>query len=212
VAIPEGGTDSFFDVLYTQRAIRKFKPDPVPPELLKRVVEAGTKAPSGSNRQPWAFIVVEDAGTRQKIADAVRERIKADEQTWTFFNRGAASEDRSERLIYTGALSLVENLAQAPAFIIPCLYPAGNSLLAGSSIYPAVQNLMLAARALGLGTVLTTFNARIEPFVEEILGLPAEAKSVALIPIGYPDAKFGPTKRKPVEEVLYWGKWGAVRD
>ena len=82
-----------------------------------------------------------------------------------------------------------------------------GAVLSGSSIYPAVQNLLLAARALGLGTVLTTFSQRIEPTLRELLSLPDNAKPVALIPIGFPDANFGPVNRRPVEEVLHWGAW-----
>jgi nitroreductase len=201
-------TDNFFDVLYTQRAIRHFRPDPVPRDLLLKVIEAGTKAPSGSNRQPWAFLVVDDAATRQEISRLLREHLQADDQMREYFTRGAGSEDRTERLMLSGALGLAENLAKAPALIIPCLYPKGEGLMAGSSIYPAVQNILLAARALGLGTVLTTFNARIEPALRDLLAIPEDARPAALIPIGYPDAKFGPTRRKPASEVTFWGRWG----
>jgi nitroreductase len=204
----QGPTDSFEEVLYTQRAIRHFRPDPVPRDVLLKVVEAGTKAPSGSNRQPWAFLVVQDAATRAEISRLLREYFKQDEQTRGYFERGAQSEDRSERLMLSGALALTENLAKAPAFIIPCLYPASEGFTAGSSIYPAVQNILLAARALGLGTVLTTFNARIEPALKDLLGIPENARTAALIPVGYPDANFGPTRRKPAAEVTFWDRWG----
>ncbi len=204
----DGPSDDFFDVLYTQRAIRYFRPDPVPRDVLLKVIEAGTKAPSGSNRQPWAFLVVDDAATRGEISRTLQEHLRADDQMRNYFTRGAESDDKTERLMMSGALALAENLATAPALIIPCLYPKGEGLMAGSSIYPAVQNSLLAARALGLGTVLTTFNARIEPALNELLGIPDDARAVALIPIGYPAAKFGPTRRKPANEVTFWGRWG----
>jgi nitroreductase len=201
-------TDNFFEVINTQRAIRYFRPDPVSREVLLSVIEAGTKAPSGSNRQPWAFLVVDDAPTREEISRLLQEHLLADGQMRDYFARGAESEDRTERLMMSGALGLAENLAKAPALIIPCLYPKGEGLIAGSSIYPAVQNILLAARALGLGTVLTTFNARIEPALRELLAIPDDARPAALIPIGYPDARFGPTRRKPATEVTFWGRWG----
>ena len=204
------GTDSLFEAIYTQRAIRRWKPDPVPPELITRVIEAATKAPSGSNQQPWRFVVVTDAARRAAISTALQTWLQSDSATREYFESGAKSDDPSVRKMLSGALSLAENLSQAPVFIFPCMYGGQRSdrLLTGSSIYPAVQNLMLAARGLGLGTVLTTFQARIEDDVRRELALPEDARPVALIPLGYPDANFGPTRRKPVETVLYWEQWG----
>ncbi len=204
------GTDSLFDAIYTQRAIRRWRPDPVPDELLKRVLEAATKAPSGSNTQPWRWVVIRDAATRSTISAALSKFLAADEGMRGYFETGARSSDKSTRLMLSGAGKLAEDLAQAPVLIIPCLY-GGNTadrLSTGSSIFPAVQNLLLAARGLGLGTVLTTFQARIENIVHSELNLPDEAIPVALIPLGYPDANFGPTRRKPIEEVVYWDNWG----
>jgi nitroreductase len=204
------GTDSLFDAIYTQRAIRRWRPDPVPAELLRKVLEAATKAPSGSNKQPWRWIVVRDQAKRQAISTALSDYLAGDAAMREYFERGSNSSDQSTRLMLTGALGLAENMAQAPVFIFPCLY-GGNTadrLSTGSSIYPAVQNLLLAARGLGLGTVLTTFQARIEDVVRKQLGLPEDAIPVALIPLGYPDANFGPTRRKPISEVVYWDAWG----
>ena len=118
--------------------------------------------------------------------------------------------------MYAGAAQMFEHLENAPVFIVPCLFevtsPAtdATTLLAGSSIYGAVQNLQLAARGLGLGTVLTTAHAGVEPMLRAELGIPDNAQPVALIPLGYPAANFGPTRRKPVEEVLYWDRWGST--
>jgi nitroreductase len=109
-------------------------------------------------------------------------------------------------------------VTSAPVLIIPCLVAPpsptadANSLFAGSSIYAAVQNLMLAARAEGLGTVLTTFNIRIEDVIRAEFGLPDDAKPVAVIPVGYPAGeRFGPTTRKPVDSVTFWDAWGETR-
>lgn len=208
------GTDSLFDAIYTQRAIRRWRSEPVPDDPLWRVLEAATKAPSGSNSQPWRWIVVRDQAKREAISQALAAAIEANDALRGYFERGAASADRSERLMLSGALEIATNLAKAPVLVLPCLLGAGGqgSLLSGSSIYPAVQNLLLAARGLGLGTVLTTFQAQIEPMLRELLGIPEEAKMVALIPLGYPDAKFGPTRRKPVAEVVSWDRWGNSRE
>ena len=203
------GTDSLFDAIYTQRAIRRWKPDPVPQDLLKRVLEAATKAPSGSNTQPWRWLVVQDESKRKAIATALSEFLASNEGMRSYFESGVKSPEKSTRLMLTGALQLAEDLAKAPVLIIPCLYGTTvDRISTGSSIFPAVQNLLLAARGLGLGTVLTTFQARIEDVVREQLGIPEDALPVALIPLGYPDANFGPTRRKPIGEVVYWDGWG----
>jgi len=201
------GSDSFWDVIYTQRAIRRFKPDPVPDEVLLRVLEAATKAPSGSNQQPWRFLVVRDSVKRAVISEALKAHLQSNEALRTYFESGATSDDKSRRLMMTGALELANHIDAAPAIILPCLTGATDRLLSGSSIYPAVQNLLLAARALGLGTVLTTFNTFIDDTLRELLGIPEAARPVALIPIGYPDGNFGPTSRKPVGEVVGWDAW-----
>ena len=130
--------------------------------------------------------------------------------------QGSQSADKTTRLMLKGAQRLFTNLASAPVFIIPCLYqvssPAPEGLLSGSSIYGAVQNMLLAARALGLGTVMTTFQFAAEQILREQCKLPDDATPVALIPMGYPDAKFGPTTRKPVETVTHWEQWGANKE
>ena len=208
------GTESLFDAIYTQRAIRKFRDEPVPQDLLWRVIEAATKAPSGTNTQPWKFLVIQDEARREAIAEMVRAQAEKNPGARDYFSRGAQSEERSERLMLTGALSLLENVAQAPVLVIPCLdrdgAPIGDSYRSGSSIYGAVQNLQLAARGLGLGTVLTSFEAAIEPELRAYLGIPDTAAPVALIPLGFPDANFGPTRRKPVDDVTFWEGWGTM--
>jgi F420 biosynthesis protein FbiB-like protein len=204
----------FFDVVHTQRSIRQFKPDPVPDEALWKILDAAIRAPSGSNTQPWAFLVVQDAAKREAIARAIRERMDDPAQ-----GRAEAQQlDPVRRRMRLASIAFRENVASAPVLIIPCLVaPTSptrdiNHLFAGSSIYAAVQNLMLAARALGLGTVLTTFNIRIEDVIRQEFDVPDDAKPVAVIPVGYPDGqRFGPTTRKPVESVTFWNAWGATR-
>ena len=206
-------TNALWDAIYTQRAIRYWQDKPVPRELLEQVVEAASKAPSGSNTQPWIFVVVDDEAKRRSIGDAMRGFFEAAEPLRQMVEQGEQSEDKTQRLMLRGAKAFFSQLEHAPALIVPCLYqlssptPDPTSLLAGSSIYMAVQNLLLSARALGLGTVMTTAHAMIEPDLRKTLELPSDAVPVALIPIGYPDAKFGPTKRKAVKEILHWNAW-----
>jgi F420 biosynthesis protein FbiB-like protein len=200
----------FFDVVHTQRSIRRFKPDPVPDEMLWKMIDAAIRAPSGGNTQPWAWLIVRDQDKRKVIADAV----KGDPAEVEARRQEAMSFDPTRRRMRLASIAFREDVMQAPVLIIPCLVnPTSptrdiNSLFAGSSIYGAVQNMMLAARAQGLGTVLTTFNTAIEDVIRREFSLPNDAKPVATIPVGYPDNQnFGPTTRRPVEEVTYWDGW-----
>ncbi len=212
MTLGEQATTDLFEAMSTQRAVRYWKPDAVPAELLWKLSEMATRAPSGSNQQPWRFIFVTDPAKVKAIADAVAAKYEANEGLKTYFQRGATSEDKGTRLMLTGANNLVQDLAKAPVMVIPVMYrdgaPAATSLTAGSSIYTAVQNLLLAARGLGLGSVMTTFQTMVEQELREILGMPENAVAVAMLPLGYPDVKFGPVKRKPLEEVTYFNSWG----
>ena len=208
----KAGTDNIWDVIYTQRAIRYWQEKPVPRELLEKVIEAASKAPSGSNFQPWVFLVVDDPAQRKKIGDALKEVYETGPLK-NFLAEGQKTSDKSQRLMLQGAQAFFSQLAKAPAIIVPCLYKLSSpttdpdSLVAGSSIYMAVQNLLLAARALGLGTVMTTAQTLIIDTLRESCKLPEDAHPVALVPIGYPDANFGPTSRKPVDEITVWNNW-----
>lgn len=212
--LPHGkeGTDDLWDAMYTQRAIRYWQDKPVPRELIEKVIEAASKAPSGSNLQPWVFVVIDDAEARGKLGDALNA-IYEGGPLKDMIAQGQQVEDKGQRLMMQGAQSFFSKLAKAPVIIVPCLYqlasptPDPTSLEAGSSIYMAVQNLMLSARALGLGTVMTTAHSLIDGPLREATGIPSNAHPVALIPLGYPDANFGPNKRKGLDEILCWNKW-----
>jgi nitroreductase len=201
-------TDSVFEAMFTQRAIRRFRQEPVPEELILKVVEAATKAPNGNNRQPWGWIVVQDEEKKKAIAEVMRQRVGPETRLGSYFRR--PPEDASKKRMLDGALNMAENLERVPALVIPCLYPADQplSFQTGSTIYLAVQNFMLAARAVGLGTVFTAFQAAMEPELRALLNIPEDAFPVALIPLGFPEGKFGPTRRRPPEEVTHWDGWG----
>ena len=195
-----------FEAMSSQRAIRYFKTDPVPDELIERILEAGTRAPSGGNRQGWAFVVVRDQETRRKIADYYRAEYDlsgAGERV------GGTSQ---QRRIYRSADALARHLHEVPVFIIACIQgdETGDAMNRGASIYPAVQNMLLAARGLGLGSVLTTRHRRFDAEVKELLGIPESFETAALLPIGYPaeGARYGPTKRVPLKEVAFYDRWG----
>jgi nitroreductase len=194
-----------FEAMYTQRALRVFKSDPVPDELIHKLIESATKAPSGSNRQGWKFMVVRDPELKRKVADCYR---RAYEGRYLDPNSPTAVSPR----IRASATGLAETMHEVPVLIIPCIEHDGSpsTMSRGSSIYPAVQNLLLAARGLGLASVITTLHKIHEDEVKAALGIPENVETAALLPIGYPErgARYGPTTRLPVEEVTFYDKWG----
>ena len=193
-----------FEAMHTQRAIRYFKNDPVPQEAVEKILEAASKAPSGTNRQMWHFIVVQDADLRAKLADIYRRagHNALPNLQWL--------QDANPRILRS-ATHLIDHMDDAPVLLLACIEHGGSTnLTTGSSIYPAVQNILLAASGLGLGSVLTTFHKQYEDEVREIFGIPDNVETAALLPIGYPadGARYGPTRRKPMEEVTHWDGWG----
>ena len=211
----------FFTVVDTQRALRRFRPDPVPDDVLRRVIAAATRAPSARGAEPWGFVVVRDAATRAAIGEQYLIAWTAGEEFTAATDadrdvRGGTHYDRMMR----AARELATNFAAAPAVIACCLdhrrlgplvAPDGtlrSAVPANASILPAVQNLLLAARALGLGTTLTTLHRAFEPALKTLLDIPAPVEVVALVPLGYPIDRFGPTRRRPVAEVAFLDRWG----
>ncbi len=193
----------FFDVARSQRGVSHFKSDPIPREALDRIIEAATRAPSGSNRQPWRFVVVEDREVKRRLGELYLEGLRR--------SRGGASGPPpvGEPPRFTDAMEDV------PAVVLPCVELwriVGRDVYRGASIYPAVQNLMLAAAALGIGTRLTTIWQHCYDDVAELLGVPEEFEIMALIPLGYPQPPdhLGGSRRKPVAEVTYRDRWGAA--
>ena len=193
-----------FEAMYTQRAIRHLKPDPVPDELIKKVLDAGIRAPNGGNAQRWAFVVIKDQATRRAIAERYKNVPVPPHPA------GSVSQQRTDE----SAAYLTDHLAEVPVFILACVQHDGSpsDIQRGASIYPAVQNMLLAARGLGLGSVMTTRQRRgFEKEIKELLGIPENVETAALLPLGFPQegAVYGRTTRKPVEEVAYADRWGA---
>ena len=205
----EASAAALFEIMHTTRSMRRLKTDPVPDELVRRILEAGLAAPSGGNMQRWRFLVVRDPAI--KAAVAVYYRRAWDEIVAPRYRSGApapgTSPEQHQRML-DAAEYLVRHLHEAPVWIVPCLEGATPTRTAGASIYPAVQNMLLAARALGLGATLTTAYLNFEREVEAALGLPEGWHSYALIPIGYPRGKFGPVRRVALETVAYADRWG----
>ncbi len=181
-----------FEIIRTTRSMRRLKPDPVPSELVRKILEAGVCAPSGGNMQRWRFLVIKDAGIKQTVGtlykrawdEVVAPRYRAGEPA------PGTSRERFLRLL-DAAEYLAAHIHEAPVWIVPCLEGAMPTRTSGSSIYPAVQNILLAARALGLGATLTTLYLNFEKEAEAALGLPPDWHSYALIPVGYPMGRLG---------------------
>ncbi len=211
-----------FEAIYTARAIRHLRPDPVPDELIEKVIDAGIRAPSAVNYQNWIFVVVKDPALRARIGQLYREageRIRS-EYSARLSDRPQHLSEAGFQRIMSSAAYLREHLGEAPVLLLACLrarkadqavggaggrVPAMTQRTASASIYPAVQNMILACRALGLGTVLTTLHTFAEDEIKSLLHLPAEVTTYALLPIGFPQQgyKHGPVPRLPLEQVTF---------
>ncbi|MCB0955329.1 MAG: nitroreductase family protein [Ilumatobacter sp.] len=194
-----------FEAMGTCRAMRHLKPDPVPDELIDEVIWAATRAPSPGNSQGWDFVVVTDQAKRAAIGAAVRDAMG---------DRVAQMphHDRTSRLMLQGTQNLIDTLGTAPVIILVCgpvIYPydAPREQFTWSALYPAAQNILLAARALGLGTVFTSLYRAAEPAIRAELGIPEHIKIAALIPMGWPARDFGPVNRQPVERFVHRDGW-----
>jgi nitroreductase len=199
-----------FEIIESTRAMRRLKPDPVPDELIARILHAGTCAPSGGNTQRWRFLVIKDPAIKKAVQ--VWYKRAFDE---TIGPRYLTSEPppgvtkERYRRQHAAVEYLTDHFHEAPVWIVACLEDGltpGRG--AGASIYPAVQNMLLATRALGLGTTLTTRHLLYEKEAEEALGLPRGVHSYAILPIGYPMGKFGPVKRASLADVVFADRWG----
>ena len=197
---------SLFEALRTQRAIRRFSTDPVSDDAISIILDAATKAPSGANRQPWYFIVIRDEEIKSRIGEWYLDG-------WNVAYGSTQPGQGISSSVYQSADSLAQRMGDSPVLILVCVdrgTTGPGPITAGSSIYPAVQNLLLAARGLGLGTVLTTLHRHHEEEIKQLLGIPDNVETVALIPVGYPaeGEHFGGSRRRPVEEVTFHDRWG----
>lgn len=226
--MPEIG---LFEAIYSARSIRRLKPDPVPEELITQILDAAIRAPSGGNAQGWAFVVVRDPDLRRQLGAIYRKASDIAEAIYAARGRPPhLTKQQYARLMATGKY-LWDHMAEAPVLLLPCsrrpVLPPPEALppeiaarwqdevtyaerIRGASIYPAIQNIILACRALGLGTVITTNHIRCEGEVKTLLDIPEDVSTWALMPIGWPIDKFGPLTRRPLSEVVHTERWGSV--
>lgn len=194
-----------FDVMGTCRAMRYFKPDPIPEALVEKLIWAATRAPSPGNSQGWDFVLVDDRAKLQQIGAAIAAVMGPAIDAMPRPNRQVS-------LMLAGAKNLATTWGAIPLVVFVCgpvIYPAWapDEHYVWSACYPAAQNLLLAARALGLGATLTTFHSVAEPTVRQVLGLPADVRIAASIPVGWPDRKFGPVQRRPLQDFIHRNGW-----
>ena len=193
---------SFFDVVRSQRGVRFYKPDPVSGEDVDRILRAAVRAPSASNKQDWVFVVVRDPGVKRRLGELYREGQQR--------SRGAGSSAPPTR---PQPGHFAQDMEHVPVIVMACIANGGTRALGmvqAASIYPAVQNLMLAAAALGLGTRLTTIWHSAEAEIKELLGIPDDYSPAALIPLGYPAEPdhLGGSLRSSIADVTFNDRWG----
>lgn len=198
-----------FEAIYTTRSLRRFRPDPVPDEVLFQLFDAAIRAPSHSNAQDWRFLVVTDAVVKRTMQGWAAEG-------WArYYGRFVASPaaidalPRGQRLSLRSTAHLVEHLAEVPAIIVVCSL-RGKQSTPGAGIFPAVQNLLLAARALGLGSSIFNFPLSHRDELMRMLEIPDSNEINCLLPIGYPADRQGPLRRKPVKRAVYRERWGGT--
>jgi len=202
--------EDVFDIMHSTRAMRRLKPDPVPDDLIAKVLRAGASAANGGNTQKWRFLVVKDPAIKQAVQ---RWYKKAYDEVIGPRYASSAPPPGTDAAKYARQHAAVEYLTEhfheAPVWIVACLDDPKPTRMSGASVYPAVQNMLLACRALGLGSTLTTRHMLYAEEADKALGLPPGVQSYAILPIGYPLGKFGPVGRGPLEAITYLDRWGA---
>jgi nitroreductase len=219
-----------FEVMSTMRAMRRLKPDPVPGELLEKLVEAATWAPSGSNLQSYEFVVVTDREVMGRLAKLWARSVEAYIDSVGRVTPAAQDEGVRRAVLYQR-----DHFHETPALIVACYsagrlepgtvlrliksFPPGDAarlaargarvsaLTDASSVYPGVQNLLLAARALGLAAVLTAWHLMLEHEWKKELAIPRGVNTYAVIPVGWPKGRFGPVSRRPAREAIHRDRW-----
>lgn len=217
-----------FEAMYSARSLRRLKPDPVPEELVTRILDAAIRAGSGGNAQNWAFVVVRDPDQRRRLGEIYRKGSDIASAVYAARGRPPHLSDEQYRRLMSAGAWLWDHMADAPLVLVPCVgtnpLPPREALppeiqaryaeltryqerIRGASIYPAVQNIILACRALGLATLITTNHLHYEDELKAALGIPDAMFPSALMPIGWPVGTFGPVTRKPVSEVAFADRW-----
>ncbi|MEC9247455.1 MAG: nitroreductase family protein [Pseudomonadota bacterium] len=206
-----------FEIMHTMRAMRRLKPSPVPKEMIDKILDAGIRAPSGQNTQPWAFLVIEDDEGKRFFGDRyhywLAERfgdvLKITDNTKVGRNI-AAARHLAEKMHEVPVIIMAMGLRDWP-FKVPKEQRVGLAPPSYGSVYPCVQNMLIACRALGLGASLTTMHQMFEPEIHDYYQIPENYGVVSVIPVGFPSGKFGPVSREPISTKTHYGKWGVTK-
>lgn len=213
-----------YEAMSTLRAVRRLKADPIPEQVLERVLTAATWAPSGGNHQSWRIIAVTEPGLKQGLEDLYRPHWEGYIPGYEVHMQSMPPAEReSSRKALASGTYLATHMHEAPVICVFCFNPdhitvtdaglARQSVVGGGSIYPAVQNLLLAARSEGLGCVLTTLLCIEEDRVKSLLDIPEDWHTAAFVPLGYPVlGGHGPISRKEVKKMVYRNTFGAAYD
>ncbi|MEM1232373.1 MAG: nitroreductase family protein [Pseudomonadota bacterium] len=198
--------------LATTRAIRRYRPEPIPEAVLRDLLFAATRAPSGSNRQPFRFLVLTDSDRAQQAKGLIGEAARA---MWSLkvkndrYDQGSGADPSSPKARMARTMQrYVDEFEKIPTLVLPCLvrYRAPGAM-EGASVYPAVQNLMLAARALGYGGVITGFHGAVESELKALLDIPEDVFIAATVTLGKPEGNHGPVRRRPMQELVFGDRW-----
>ena len=211
-----------YEAMRTLRAVRRLKPDPIPDDVLYRVLEAATWAPTGGNQQPWRIIAVKDREKKNRLGQWYAERWSAFSKLYRSALPADMAQDARARMLRTIAAGdyLAQHFGETPLIAMFCFNPKQMaitdakqnrpSVVGGGSVYPSVENFLIACRAEGLGCVLTTLLCEVEPQVKELLAIPEGWGTAATIPVGYPVGRgHGPLIRRPVRDLAYLDTWGS---
>ena len=209
-----------YELMSTQRAIRRLKADPIPEDVLERIKRAAVWAPSGGNQQPWRMILVRDRSLKERLGELYTVRWSAYVEGYVkrFEDQPEAQQLAAQRAVAAGDY-MAANMGSYPVIAVVCFNPKlltitdaaldRPSVVGGGSVYLAVQNLMLACRAEGIGCVLTTLLCMDEPVVRELLQIDPDWYTAAHIPMGYPvGGGYGPTSRRDPAAMFFEDAWG----
>ncbi len=198
--------------LATTRSIRRYREEPIPDDDLATILFSATRAPTGSNRQNFRFLVLRD-GPRAVEAKAILGRtFRAgweEKQRTDGYDRGSGDDEDSPKARMARTMQhFVDNFERTPVVVLACVRRRHQRLIDGASIYPACQNLLLAARALGYGGVLTGWHATVDAELRALLDIPDDYEIAATIPLGRPVGGHGPVRRRPLGELVFDDGWG----
>ncbi len=206
-------TVGLLEGLTSTRSIRRYRDEPVPHDVLRAIMFAATRAPSGSNRQPFRFVVLTDGpkavAAKALIGDSARRAWGSKRDDDGYDERSGASAASPKARMADTMQAYVDGFERVPVLVLPCLVRHREaSSFEGASIYPACQNLLLAARALGYGAVLTGWHFAVHDELRALLGIPDEVFIAATISLGRPEGSHGPVRRRPLPELVFEEAWG----